>query len=290
MTGRKIPRPADRLEWLTLRKRYANASAAAVYMGCHPFQGLADLVAEKLSASVDESTNRAMERGNRLEAVVAEWWSDEHGIAVYEPDVLYLNGRLLATLDRGIVGNDSEAVEVKTTARRVGEVEDYWWWQAQAQMHCAELNRVHFAVLDGSMDLSSYVVERDDEAIDRLVEQVEKVWSFLELGMVPEGVQFSAEQVARLHPEPEPGSVIEVDESGLVAIKRWREANAARIAAEKAEKDAKDEVARILGEHEAAAHEGSVLLTWKSSNRSGYEVKPSTVRTLRPTPALEEVA
>ena len=38
-------------------------------------------------------------------------------------------------------------------------------------MHCADLERVHLAVLDASMNLATYVVERDDEAIARLVER-----------------------------------------------------------------------------------------------------------------------
>ena len=80
--------------------------------------------------------NAATRRGQYLEGAIAEWWSDEHGIALYEPDVMYVRGPILATLDRRIVGNDTDAVEIKTTAKHVAGPERYWWWQMQAQMYC----------------------------------------------------------------------------------------------------------------------------------------------------------
>lgn len=266
-----IPRPTDRAEWLRVRHGWANASDAAVYLGCHPFKSLADLVVEKLAVDPVEVTSRAMERGNRLEAAVADWWADEHGVAVVEPEVMYACGRILATLDRAIVGNDREAVEVKTTAQRVSDVEPSWWWQTQAQMFCADLDRVHVAVLDGSMDLSSYTVDRDDEAIAALVEQVEKVWAFLDLGMTPEGVELSPEHLAALHPEPAPGSFVDVDDTQVVT--RWQDAKALLSEAEKAEKEARAEVCRLIGEAEGVRHMGRVLCTWKAQTRSSVDTK-----------------
>lgn len=296
-----IEKPADRTAWLQVRHGYANASDAAVYMGCHPFKTLADLVVEKLSDEPENKTSRAMDRGNRLEAVIAEWWSDDHGIEIHEPDVMYVNGRFLANPDRLIAGAPLEALEVKSTALRVSGVEDYWWWQAQAQMHCGGWERIHFAVLDASMDLSSYVVERDDAAIARLVAQVEQVWSFLDLGMVPEGVELGAEHVARMHPIPAPGSAVEVEGKAIELVQEWVAAKAALGEAEKVEKAARDAVCRMLGDAEAATVDGRTLLTWKAQARSSVDTKAlftdhpelvgqyertTTFRVLRPTKEL----
>ena len=44
--------------------------------------------------------------------------------------------RSMATLDRRIVGNDTDAVEIKSTAKYVSRPERYWWWQCQAQCYC----------------------------------------------------------------------------------------------------------------------------------------------------------
>jgi putative phage-type endonuclease len=268
----EIPRPADRLDWLEVRKGYANASDAAVYLGCHPFKSLADLAVEKLSPVV-EKTSRAMERGNRLEAAVADWWADEHRVAVYEPGVMYANGRILATLDRRIVGNDLEALEVKTTAKRVDAPAAYWWWQVQAQMFAADLERVHLAVLDGSMDLSSYTVDRDGDAIGSLVEQVERVWSFLDLGMVPEGVELTAEHVATLHPEPVPESVVDAEGDGVDIVRSWLEAKRLLSDAEKAEKDARNRLCALLGDAEVLRIDGRPVCSWKAQSRTSVDTK-----------------
>ena len=96
---------------------------------------LAAIVRAKLEpVDGDGLGNAATRRGQHLEPAIAEWWSDEHGIALYEPDVMYARGPILATLDRRIVGNDTDAVEIKTTAKHVTRPERYWWWQVQAQM------------------------------------------------------------------------------------------------------------------------------------------------------------
>ena len=269
MTITEIDIPPTREEWLAARKPYANASDAAVYMGCHPFKSLEDLAVEKLAVTPLDVTNRAMDRGNRLEAAIADWWADEHGVGIYQPKVMYACGRLLATLDRRIVGNDREAVEAKSTSKRVTEPEPYWFWQVQAQMVCADLDVVHLAVLDGSMDLTSYTVERDNLAIAELLARVEEVWGYFDLGMVPEGVQFTSEHVARLHPDPEPIAV----EAPEDVVARWLDAKDALKEAEQYEKSCRDELCNVIGEAEAAAVNGVPLVTWKSQVRTSLDVK-----------------
>lgn len=272
MSVTEIPRPSERNEWLAERHKWANASDAAVYMGCHPFKTLADLTVEKLAENPPDVTNRAMERGNRLEAAIADWWADENGVAVYEPSVMYAAGRILATLDRRIHGNDREALEIKTTAKKVDEPEGYWFWQVQAQMVCADLDRVHIAALDGTMDLKTFVVERDDVAIGRLIQAVETVWGYFDLGMVPECVELGAEHVAALHPEPEPGSVVDADEQ-LDVVADWLVAKDKADAATKAEKEARDRLCALIGEAETVRINGVPVATWKAQTRTSLDTK-----------------
>lgn len=260
-----IPKPAEEAEWLLVRHGYANASDAAVYMGCHPYKSLADLAVEKLAESPTSLSSRAMTRGHMLEAAVADWWAAEHGVTVYEPDVLYRKGRLLATLDRRIVGTDTEALEVKTTKHVVSDVMDYWWWQAQAQALCAELDTVHFAVLDGTMDLRTFKVQRDADACEQLEAAVEHFWSYVDLGMTPEGVQLGASHIASMFPLPDPESFVDLDDDGLQTALAYAQARDARLAAEKAEDAARDALARILLDCAEARYDGRSLCTWKAS-------------------------
>jgi predicted phage-related endonuclease len=264
MTVLTIPKSDDKDQWLRDRHPWANASDAAVYVDRHPFKTLGDLVAEKLAPEPVDNGNRHTDRGLRLEAAVADWWADEHGVAITEPDVMYRHGRLLATLDRRIVGADYEALEVKTTRDEIDSVHEHWWWQAQAQAVCADLYRVHFAVLDGTMDLKPFTVERDDEAIARLVEAVDRVWAFLELGMVPEGVLLSDDHVAHVYPKHESGTWVDLDDNALATISRWADLRARRIDAEKREKVLRGDVARIIGEAEGARYKGLPVATWRA--------------------------
>lgn len=310
MSVTTIDRPAERPDWLALRHKYANASDAAAYVGKHPFKTLADIAVEKLSAEPPAEIvgNRAIDRGNRLEPVVADWWAEEHGVSIYEPKVLYVCGRMMATLDRAIVGNDTDALEIKTTAKETDGVLDYWWWQAQAQMLCADRQRIHFAVLDASMDLCSYTVERDDEAIAALVAAVEQAWEFLSIGMVPEGVELTYDHVKALHPEAEEKAVPVADEEFSVVV-RWAQLRAERLAIEKAEDAAKAEVARLFGDAAVLVYDDKPIATWKNPKPSDtfdkaafeadypdlvakYTVKKPGARRLLPTKALniEEAA
>lgn len=259
-----IQRPADRSAWLNLRHGFGNASDAAVYMDCHPYKTKADLAVEKLAAEPVEIESRAMTRGNKLEAAVADWWADEHGVRIWEPDVLYRAGRLLATLDRRIYGADRDGLEVKTTKHVVSEPMTYWWWQAQAQMVCADLDRVHFAVLDGTMDLRSFTVDRDDDACTSLLAAVDAFWSFIDLGMVPEGVELLTEHVQTMYPQ-HAERYVDLDDDGLQAVVLLHESRAARLEAEKAEDAAKDAVARILLDCEEARYDGRPVVTWRST-------------------------
>lgn len=260
-----LARSDDKAQWLKDRHPYANASDAAVYVDRHPYKTLSDLVAEKLAPEPTDNGNKDTDRGLCLEGAVADWWSDDHGLAVVEPDVMYRHGRLLATLDRRVVGADKDALEVKTTRHEVVEVKEHWWWQAQAQIVCADLDRVHFAVLDCTMDRKDFTVERDDDAIRRLLGAIEQVWAFLELGMVPEGVLLSADHVAHVHPEHESGTWVDLDDDALATIKYWAELRQHRIEIEKREKALKDDVARIIGDAEGAKCQGIPVVTWRAS-------------------------
>jgi putative phage-type endonuclease len=261
-----ITRPADTADWLEARRPYWNASAAAALLHEHPFLTLAAVVRSKLDPTVAAVENAAMRRGRHLEAAIASWWSEEHGIALYEPDVMYAAGPLLATLDRRIVGNDTEAVEIKTTAKHVSGPERYWWWQVQAQMHCAELERVHLAVLDASMNLASYLVERDDQAIERLVTAATDVMDHVALGEWPP-------TVAHDPPSRHGERVLELDHQGVADLEAWLAVRDQLHDLEAVEEAAKRRLACALGDAQAATIGGAVVLTYRSHERSSIDLR-----------------
>jgi putative phage-type endonuclease len=204
-----LAKPPVRADWLAARAPFVGASECAALFGDHPWLSLGDLWARKAERT-EGPENRAMVRGNRLEDAVARWWADEAGVAVVEPDVLYVVipegdelGVLCATLDREIVGTHS-ALEVKTSATYVHEIEPYWRWQAQAQMLCADLASVHFAVLDATLDLQHFTVEPDYDAQRELLTRARDFLGYVRSGTMPPDAYLSRGAVERLYPDPKP--------------------------------------------------------------------------------------
>lgn len=157
-------------EWWAQRAPFVGASTVAALFGEHPFITLAQLARERR-----EGTRRvdspAMERGRFLEEAIAQWWAAVHGAEITEaPELFMVNGVVIATLDRLIVDQPA-ALEVKTTNKRVHEVERYWWWQCQAQLACTGFDRIEVAAFDASMLLQSFTVQPDLDAMQRLIDE-----------------------------------------------------------------------------------------------------------------------
>ena len=268
MTLATIDRPADRLDWLKLRKNYFSASDAGALYNLHPFKTLADVAVDKLSPEVEDQQNEAMERGERLEPLLLEWFADRHGCTVEVPKVLYVCDRLMATLDGVIVGADDLWVEAKTTSQRWDEPPEHVLWQVRAQAAASGKRECHIVWLDADMRFKSHAFTPDPADCADVVKRASDFFDFIDLGMTPEGVDLSADHLARLFPSPVEGQYAEVDDEGLQAIVLWEQLRLERIAVEKAEKEAKDVVARLIADAEGVRYGGQVVATWKPNKPS----------------------
>src|SRR5690606_30261106 len=143
-----------------------------------PYRTLADVAVDKLA---DEPTDRghteAMERGVRLEPMLLEWFGDRHGLTVATPDVLFTNGRIMATLDGEIPGNADEWIEVKTTSQRWEEVPDHVYWQVTAQAAASGRSRCHVVWIDADMAYKEAVVTPDASHVADVLERAEQFMS-----------------------------------------------------------------------------------------------------------------
>jgi predicted phage-related endonuclease len=262
-----IPRPSDREAWLAARRIFYNASVAAALFNEHPFTNLTNVIAAKLDPALEGVENSAMRRGAHLEAGIASWWSEEHGIAVYEPDVIYVRGEIAATLDRRIVGNDTDCLEIKTTSKHVVAPERYWVWQCQAQMYPADLERVHLAVLDASLALQTFVVPRDDAAIARLVERAHEVMAFVNVGEWPPSVPRDDE--GRAHTD----NVVELDDNAREHLSAWLAAKEEIADLERIELAHKEALIEILGDAGVATIDGAQVLTYRAHRRTNIDLQ-----------------
>lgn len=288
-------------EWLAARAPFVGASECAALFGEHPFLTLGDLWAQKVERH-DQAENRAMIRGRMLEDAVARWYAAELGVELVEPSVLYVvgvaddalgpvvvtldtvddehpngireggEGVLCATLDREIVGTHS-ALEVKTSAHYVHEIERYWYWQAQAQMLCADLASVHFAVLDASLDLQSFTVAPNYEDQARLLERAIKFLRYVRRKEMPPDTWLSRAGVERLYPDPKPEAV-ELDPERAGGM--LRKLALARRRAQEYKRDADTLAAMILyelGDFQDGTIDGRLVVTARVTHASDLDTK-----------------
>ena len=273
MTNRTIPKPPGRAEWLEARGPYVGASDAACLFGLHGFKTLAELAVEKVTGA-RQPDNAAMSRGRRLEPVVADWYAEETGSLIFEPDVLYLDpeGLLCSTLDR-LHLSQAVGVEVKTTATYVHEPPLSWEVQAQVQMLCADLDRVDLAVLDASLSLSIYPIRPDAEFQGLLVERAREFLSYTRKSEIPPDLATSYRAVAALHPLGAPGEApVELDDEAHRVVGMLRGLNE-RVARLDAERDAlKGRLGRALGDATVGTYDGRQEVTWRTVKRRDLNV------------------
>lgn len=271
MTTTVVAMPAERAAWLALRERYWNASDTAALFAEHPFVTLADVAVRKLTGKRQAET-AGMARGHRFERPVAEWWSEQHDIAIVPTDRMFLHDDLvLATPDYLIVGVDDECVEVKVTTHTVVEPLRYWVWQCQAQCLAGDLRRVHLAVFDRHQELQSFVIERDDAACALIVERARVFMDAVRAGDMPDDVDLTYDHQLALHPVSTPATV-ELDDTAAALVRRLDTARTFARQVDAEEERVRAALAAILGDAGAGTVNGATVVTWRSQQRHGLDV------------------
>lgn len=264
-----VTKPADRADWLAARHPFFNASDAGCLYGVHPHRNLADVAVDKLRPEpADGGQTETMERGERLEPVLLGWFGDKHGCKVTTPEVLFIEQRLMATLDGEIIGNDLEWIEAKTTSQTWSAPPDHVYWQVVAQAAASGRRSCWVVWIDADMRFKQHRVVPAPEHVEDVLKRSSAFMDFIDLGMTPEGVEMTAAHLARLYPEPTLGTYADLDEDGLLTVTAWEQARRARLAAEKIEEQAKDAVARLIGDAEAARFDGRLIATWRANKAS----------------------
>lgn len=265
-----IPKPEDRREWLKVRHTGVfNASDAGVLYGVHPHRNLADVAVEKLSPEPpDTEQTEAMDRGVRLEPVLLDWLGDQLGVAVTVPDVLYVNGKLMATLDGEMVGNDEEWVEAKSTSYHWPEPPEHVYFQVCAQAAASGRKRCHVVWLDASMRIQSCVIKPEPEHVADVLDRAQRFMDFIDLGMTPSEVEFGYDHIKQLFPSCVPDKAVALDDDNFTSVVRWNQLREARLAVEKDEKAARDEVARLLGDAAVLTFGDVPVVTFRNARPS----------------------
>lgn len=293
MRRKTIPKPQHgSIEWLRLRQRdetgypVVSASEAAAVHSEHRYKTKYALAAEKLADEPEVTeTNRAMERGNRLEPVILQWVSDEIGEEVYAPEVMYSvtsgGASLIATLD-GIVGPQDDpkrVVEIKTYNRQWDENADidgrgplpsYWFWQGVHQAACAGVDEVLWGIFDSTLDLHLYTQKMDSSIIGKHVGRVSDFCRHIASGNIPSEWEHTYEDLAKSLPVND--NTCEIDDHYNL-LSQLRQVQGQKKLLSDLEDELKAEIALALDGATTGTIDGNVAVTWKQQSRAGFDQK-----------------
>lgn len=168
-------------EWLSLRTTKITSTDAAVILGASHWKNKLQLYHEKISDTQITHINARMQRGLELEDVARELFSIQHGIYMY-PRVV-VKDWAMASLD-GMSDCGKYILEIKCPGEKdhqtalQGKVPEHYYPQLQHQLYVTGLDSIFYYSFDG-VEGTCIVVKRDDDYIEKMVEEEKKFYDCL---------------------------------------------------------------------------------------------------------------
>jgi putative phage-type endonuclease len=178
-------------EWHILRKTKITATDAVVIMHESHWTTPLQLYNEKLSGEPPRAPNERMQRGTDLEPVARQSFIEHTGIEVVP--MVVVKDWAMASLD-GMSLCGKHIVEIKCPGAKdhatalQGKVPDHYRAQLQHQMYVTGLQEAYYYSFDGQMG-TFFTVKRDDQYIEKMIEEEKKFYQNLMLFIPPESCE-----------------------------------------------------------------------------------------------------
>lgn len=280
----------DREEWLKIRQTGIGGSDAAAVAGLSRFRSPLQVYMEKLGLTEPQEETEAMYWGKKLEDLVAEEFSLRTGMKLRRRNETLRHKDypwMIAHVDRLIVGKD-EGLECKTSgAYKADEWEgDEIPWEYAIQCHhymaVTGYSAWWIAVLIGGNKFLYKRIERDEEIIANLIKIESDFWNNHVVKRIPpdpDGSETSTEFVKSLYPKSN-GKALDLPSETAKWIEQYHEALEAEKEARERKNEAQNRLQMLLGEYEIGRFKDWVV-EWKTVERAGYTVQPTTYRRFR---------
>lgn len=269
-------------EWLAVRWRDENglarisASSAAAVHNQHPYMSATQLAIQLLKDEPPQpqSENRAMQRGNTLEAPIRDWAAQLLGTPLTTPQVMHAyeedGVRLVATIDA--VTDTGDVHEIKTTRKRWdGKLPPMWYWQGVQQAICANVDAITWVIFDSDLDIQFHKQKVTSDEKRLHIEACRNYLAAIDMGMVPDGSEIRYEDVAQLHEGN--GGTTDLDTGFAVLVQEYKEHQAEIDRHQQRLDEIKTEVCAAMKDAEFARVGGRVIATWKSATRNSFDSK-----------------
>lgn len=296
--------------WLELRKKNINSSEVAALFGMSPYLTHFELWNVKAGEIEDGfSMNDRVKAGQYLEPSIGAWADDELVVKAqpfkdYYEDAQSRTGASFDWIIPEMEGEDGPGImEVKNVdflqfkgSFKAGYSDRKWndddpddilaplhiEIQIQHQFMATEFKWGYFAVLVGGNDLKLIRRERREDIIQKIQSRISDFWKSIDENICPEPDETKDfEALKRLYAVSDPHAALpdEYHAEAMDAIAVAADVGEEKRAAEKAEKEAKARLMKVLGDVELAILPDGSKVSWKTGKRG---------RTMRITAARED--
>ena len=292
-------RNITREEWLDWRRKGIGGSDISSLLGLNPWRSPLALYYDKVGENEDEEESIAMELGKELEPFLRQkfekWMTDNEGLVIEVEEEPFMMQHpefewALANIDgkfehseKGLCG-----LELKTTnefARKDWEDDElpvYYFLQIQWYMGVTGIQNFYVGYLIGNRKFDAKLVPRNDEVIEEIFKQAKDFWHDHVLAKVPpapSGIGSDTDTLKKMYPVEDYGNIVELHDYQDKRDK-YKELMGQRKELDQEIEAIKQEFMAAMGEAEMAMV-GGKKVTWKTINKKGFYVKPSSSRQLR---------
>jgi predicted phage-related endonuclease len=291
----------SREQWLELRKKDVTASVVGALWGYHPFTTAASVWAEKMGFMGPTLNTGPMERGIRLEPVVAAWVQEKRPEWKIEKAAVYLRDpylRIGGTPDYFYVDGEGRRGVLQIKTASPSQFEEHWTQDAaplwimlqtltEAYLEGAQVATIAVLVSDAwTFELYLYDVPRHAAAEARIITAVEKFWRETEKGNQPDlDYDRDGALLNALYPRHVPAKLVDLPPGAVEVLERYERMDEAIKTATAALEADKNRLKEWLTDAEAGHaidKDGNEwVVTLRTQEREAYSVKETTFRRLR---------
>ena len=287
------------------RHTFIGGSDAGTILGLNPWKSAFTLWCEKTGRKEvkDISDLERIRLGNDLEQYVAQRFMEATGKRVKKDNTRYSLKEypfMVGHIDRKIIGENA-GLECKTTSQitktsfETGDIPMTYYSQCVHYMAVTGADRWYLAVLSFQRGFFWFVIERNEEEIEALINAEEDFWQKVETDTQPDidGSESTADTLSEVYSEPIPEMAdISSEESVLELLEKLKQRQKELDGMKRLYES---QIKSTLGEAEVGIIPGWKV-TWKQSTRRSFDsktfekehpelvdryMKESTYRTLR---------
>lgn len=280
-------------EWLKERQKGIGGTDVAAILGLNPWKTPLQVWEEKMApAPVEQEETPAMRAGKKLEAAIAEWFTEETGLTTFKaeelikhPDhpVLFANPDYYYLRPISIPSNENELgevvkgiLEIKTTSKEAyqkweDEIPISYWCQIQHYMYVTGLKEGKFALLISGRDFRTLDVERDDEWLNIAIPRLLDWWEKHIVGKTPPE-PVNNEDIKKLYPKSRPVEVA-ANEVLLKTVEEWKRVKEQISKLKAHQEELEFQIKAVMKDAEIMKYNGLPLVSWKSSEREYFDSK-----------------